>query len=453
MGLNKAACIFNGKKAMNVTIIDEQTLLCSSPPLTRAESLMPYMEMRHTLEITLNGAETTNNKIKFAYYSDPEISQVLHSNRGPVRGGTNSTLVGRGFKHENVCNLKIRYGALEVTPEIFNDTHIRTISPQVSVPDAVVLAPAGNGQNYGADLTLHYRDIENTFTYYQDMFVHDVRPQAGPTSGKTRVEVSGIGFKQFKHDNGTIRDDLPLYAKFIDFSSGKDIGEVQTITEIDNDSFVYFTPKAVAGTQAILMLSFNKQQWQAVLPNEKQFTYLFYNAPIVEAITPAFGPVKSAKNERAVITGKNFECPDGSATCEVFVRFGELEFGTVVPGTLLSSTQIEVYIPKYTKPDILPVEVSMNGRDYTNDKVTYGFYDAFVLDVAPRLISKRGGTKLHIMGFGFVDSGSSQIVSKFGSKAFGELYCSGVSPCVAPAKFVDKNTITTESLPQSVVNY
>ena len=85
---------------------------------------------------------------------------------GPIVGGTQSTLVGRGFKHENVCNLKIRYGALEVTPQIVNNTAVKTVSPRVSVPDAVVLSPSGNGQNYGADVTLHHRDPENTFTYY-----------------------------------------------------------------------------------------------------------------------------------------------------------------------------------------------------------------------------------------------------------------------------------------------
>lgn len=219
MGLNKAKCIWNGRTYMNVTIIDEGTLYCSSPPMTRAESLMPWQDMRHTVEITLNGgAEHTDNKVKFAYYPDPEILSVVESERGPVDGGTISHLGGRGFKHENVCNLKIRYGALEVTPEILDDKKVNTISPRVSVPDAVVLAPSGNGQNYGADLTLHYRDIENTFTYYQSMFVHDLHPQAGPTSGKTRIEVSGIGFKQFKFDNGTIRDDIPLYAKFEDMN-------------------------------------------------------------------------------------------------------------------------------------------------------------------------------------------------------------------------------------------
>jgi len=225
------------------------------------------------------------------------------------------------------------------------------------------------------------------------------------------------------------------------------LGEGGAADQIDNDSFMFYTPKAVAGTQANLMLSFNKQQWQAIIPTEKTFSYLYYNAPIVEAITPNYGPVKSPKDEKAIITGKNFECLNGAATCEMKVRFGDEENGTVVTGTVLSLTQIEVHIPKYTKPDILQVEISMNGRDYTNDKVTYGFYDAFVLDVAPRLISKRGGTQLNIRGFGFVDSGSSQIVSKFSSSTLGELTCNGRSPCTNTAQFVDKNTITTQSLP------
>ena len=97
MGLNRAKCIFNGKKAMNVTIIDKETMLCSSPPLTRSESLMPWKDMRHSIEVTLNGAETTSSGIKFAYYPDPEITAVHDDPRGPVTGGTESLLVGRGY--------------------------------------------------------------------------------------------------------------------------------------------------------------------------------------------------------------------------------------------------------------------------------------------------------------------------------------------------------------------
>ena len=95
----------------------------------------------------------------------------------------------------------------------------------------------------------------------------------------------------------------------------------------------------------------------------------------------------------------------------------------------------------------------MNGDDYTNDMVTYGFYDAFVLNVSPRLIARKGGTKLTVKGFGFVNSGSSEIAAKFSSKKNGDLLCNEQSPCTGPASFVDKNTITAISKPQSGVNY
>jgi len=42
---------------------------------------------------------------------------------------------------------------------------LTTVSPKVSIPDAVTLSPSGNGQNYAPDYILHYRDVENTFTY------------------------------------------------------------------------------------------------------------------------------------------------------------------------------------------------------------------------------------------------------------------------------------------------
>lgn len=116
--------------------------------------------------------------------------------------------------------------------------------------------------------------------------MHDLHPQSGPTSGNTRLEISGIGFKQFKYENGTIRDDIPLYIKFEDLSTRKTIGEVARVTEIDNDSFTWYTPKAAAGTEAILMVSFNQQQWQEIIPAEKTHSYLYYNAPMVESITP-----------------------------------------------------------------------------------------------------------------------------------------------------------------------
>lgn len=75
-----------------------------------------------------------------------------------------------------------------------------------------------------------------------------------------------------------------------------------------------------------------------------------------------------------------------------------------VPGKRLDDQRVEVEVPRYTKPDVLHVEVSVNGEDYTNDKVTYGFFDPFIVNIGPRLISPDGTTELKMNGFGFVNS-------------------------------------------------
>ena len=86
---------------------------------------------------------------------------------------------------------------MEVLPQIQSDTHMTTVSPTVERPDAVVLSPSGNGQNFASDVTLHARDQENTFTYYQDPSVYELSPAQGPVNGRSKLYVSGVGFQPF----------------------------------------------------------------------------------------------------------------------------------------------------------------------------------------------------------------------------------------------------------------
>jgi len=71
----------------------------------------------------------------------------------------------------------------------------------------------------------------------------------------------------------------------------------------------------------------------------------------------------------------------------------------------ISDEKLRVAVPKYSKPDVLNVEVTFNNQDYTHHNQTYGFFDPFVLDVQPRLISTTGSTKIRLIGFGFVNAG------------------------------------------------
>jgi hypothetical protein len=96
---------------------------------------------------------------------------------------------------------------------------------------------------------------------------------------------------------------------------------------------------------------------------------------------------------------------------------------------------------------VLEVAVSFNKQDFTSDFLTYGYFDPFLLKVNPKIISPKGSTKLTLSGFGFVFSTADAIKAKFGTKDKGDLTCSGISPCVERATYVDKNTILANTMP------
>lgn len=66
-------------------------------------------------------------------------------NLGPLSGGTVSKIEGTGFAQDGVCNVTVRYGALTQKPQSVIDTEISVISPEVDVPDAVVVSVSLNG--------------------------------------------------------------------------------------------------------------------------------------------------------------------------------------------------------------------------------------------------------------------------------------------------------------------
>lgn len=194
-------------------------------------------------------------------------------------------------------------------------------------------------------------------------------------------------------------------------------------------------------------ISYNKQDWQRVVPPNQTYSYLYYNAPSITKITPPYGPVKSPHDETIEIFGKNFKCPDADCK-DLWVRFGDPDNGIYVKGEKTGDDKVKCKVPKYTKPDVLPVEVTFNGQDYTHDNQTYGFFDPFILDVKPRLISVRGTTLVRLYGFGFVNSTGTELKSKFGTAQRGNLQCSGKN-CTMMATYIDKATIETPTFPQN----
>lgn len=172
-------------------------------------------------------------------------------------------------------------------------------------------------------------------------------------------------------------------------------------------------------------------------------SYLYYTAPHVSSITPAFGHVKTTKDQVIEVAGTGFACYDEDCA-DLMCRFGNQPDEYIfTKATLASSTLIRCKVPQYTKPDVLNVEVTINGESYTSDNKTYGYFDPFVLDANPKLLSTDGSTHVQIKGLGFVDSG--QCKASYDNRT-DSLTCSG-SHCAKSATFIDKNTLNTTSFP------
>ena len=133
------------------------------------------------------------------------------------------------------------------------------------------------------------------------------------------------------------------------------------------------------------------------------------------------------------------------------MRFGEPGTAIYQKAIWVSNSHIRVKVPKYSKPEVLRVEVTVNGMDWSNDGKTYGYFDPYVLRAEPALVSVDGTTKIQIIGFGFVNSSTSKSMVRASSPAF-TLVCQG-KPCIRDATFINQNVIETYINPQSIINY
>lgn len=97
-------------------------------------------------------------------------------------------------------------------------------SPKVSIPDATVFAIALNGQQFSRDITLHIKDLQNTFEYYEEPFVSQFGPKSGPSIGGTRIKLDGYGFTPKKDKDGNV-DKLrnKVYIRFVDPETGEEL--------------------------------------------------------------------------------------------------------------------------------------------------------------------------------------------------------------------------------------
>jgi len=298
--------VFNKTVHMNATVMEHDIIKCDSPPAYGWYKKSEGNEPRYyDLEITLDGILFGGPAKRFNYYKDPDITDIT-PNLGPVDGGTEITITGYGFSQPSICNLTVRFGNIYATPFKNTDYEIKVKSPSVNVADSVVVAVGLNGQQFTKDKTLHFRDPENTFHYYENPSIYDFSPDKGLSNGGTNIKIRGRGFQPTKYENGTYIK-TPVYVRMLDSSSRQPLAATTEADFVENEIIEWKAPPAPAGTKGVISLSLNNHQFYELYHKDAEYSFEYLSSPFVTNIDPEFGEVRHSDKVILDMHGRNFD--------------------------------------------------------------------------------------------------------------------------------------------------
>ena len=446
-GFDMVYCVFNKTIFMNATVFEPDRITCSSPPVLNRQGVNEKNVKFYDVEITLNHRDLSGPAKRFHYYREVTIRSVTPPG-GPIEGNTTVQLAGRGFRPECPCNVTSRFGTFQVRTVNFTENLVVVRSPNVTLADDVVVSHGINGQQYNPDPVLNYRDIENTYTYYANPIVASYYPDRVPSSGGSLIKFFGFGFTPYRDQEGNMIT-KPVWVRLRQYG-GKNVTEATMAEFVDPYHVNWRAPAGVPDTHHIIEMSLNNQDFFPVIPENKTYSLTYYLGPHVTALYPPYGPIETKADIMLIVKGTDFRCPNN--TCEhVICRFGLGEEAIYVNGKLISSTEVHCLVPKYRRPDVVPVEVSFAGDFYTNDGKEYGFYAPYVWKVTPKMVSRKGNSTINIFGYGFVNTTGTYLKAKYGY-LHKKLVCHG-QPCAVMATYIDKNNIHAVTFPYQDVAY
>lgn len=439
VNMNKVKCIFGNVESTLATIVSETEIICDSPSISQKF----YKQDVFNVSVTLNGESVTSytsSVVTFAYYDFHKVHSIT-PNFGPVTGGTVTSINGEGFKQKNVCNVTVRFDTIEFYPTSYNDTSIIVSTPEMEVSGVAIVQVSLNGQqftDYEGSKNLGGSKFDQgkaEFNYQGVPLPTGFSPAGGASSGGSLIDIYGTGFGA---------EGEPIYVKFVNYSNKSEIVTI-VCNDVELNKITCRSPKVPASTKALLQISRNGQNFVQVSDN----FYLFYASPTIISISPNIGPVKNEVGGNITVTGKDFIC--ATSACEdLTCQYGTDPYPLYMKGYYKDTKTVLCPIISYSRPEVITIEITMNGKDYTNNGVNYTFFDAFVLSASPRYFTEKGGTEVKVHGFGFANTGN-ELKCRLGNPDK-PLLCKGKA-CEFQAKFISDSELACIMPAKSDITY
>jgi hypothetical protein len=300
--------------------------------------------------INVNGTAALAGAI--VYVEGLSVTRVSPSG-GPIAGGNAVTIAGEGFAPD----AQVRFGRTDAGDvRLLNARNLSAVAPPGRLGPTNVCVSQGGEE----------RCLVNAYHYFDEAIeaphVLGVSPARGPSSGGIEAEVVGGGFAP---------DARVLFGD----------AEAQVLDRVDVHRIRVVVPAHVAGTVDVRVDS-----TVAVATLVGGFAY--FRALTCEAPSPSSGPVEGGT--RITLSGSGF-------TGGVRVRVGALLAET----TVIDENTLSAVTPPGS---VGPVDVVVDNGEATC-KVPRGFVyldDLQVLAIQPNNGAVAGGTKVTIIGSGFV---------------------------------------------------
>ena len=355
---------FDGVAATNVSVVNDTTVTCDTPPGTPGASVDVALA-------NANGSATLSGG--FDYFDTPSATSVAPS-LGTSLGGTSVTLTGTGFSNNDAGTNTVTFAGLAATSiVVVNDTTITCDTP-AGTPGAVVDIVVANDNGSGT--------LSSGFTYYPTPSIGSISPDSGSSLGGTSVTVNGTGFTTNGAGVNTVHFD----------------GVEATGVVVLNDATITCT--APAGTPgAAVDVAVTNDNGTGTLASS--FTY--FPTPTVTSVAPAAGPASGATSVTLTGTGflansagTNTVSIGGSAATSVIV-FSDTSMTCVVPAGV-AGTSVDVVVTNANGPGTLS-----GGFSYHPEPTVTG--------VVAAAGTSLGGTSVTLSGTGFLanDAGTNSV--------------------------------------------
>ena len=374
--------------AVAATILDASTVQCTAP---RAHGYT-------SVEVSTNAVDYTQDGHTF-WFSPAAVTGVRPTS-GPMRGGTTIRVQGDSFVAEQIgC---VFSETLFVQAWFESTGVVSCVAPPQLTAGPIPVTLISQQAMLAGNAWLHR---------IGDPSVDRIFPTAGPLTGGTAVTVSGVN----------LIDELEAVCRF----AAPPLYWVVSARWLGSSRLQCITPQLDAPSQASLEVSMNGQDYTE---SGTALEFDFYLPIRVFKAMPAHGPMNGGTS--VTLVGMNFE---RGAVGVLQCAFNN----TIVAAHFMSSTEIICTSPPIGIFGLVAVEVTHNGRQFTEDGVLFEYIHVNLTRVVPPQGPVAGSTQVTFQGHNLWREG-------------GEVYCAFDSMPNVVAAAVSSHEIRCLSPPREV---